>query len=166
MLIGKVGKKDVAALGGRALALLQDVLFDAEGEYFIAAPLDSKDEAALALERLALALEAVRLIALTALATPEQAKSKLKNRNSRFASCNEFRVYQVEYGAWAHILELIGAPEPIIAAARRRQTVPATALPAPRRGDPAGYFEDASEEPFTAIDLTASDRTVSYRARP
>ncbi|GEM_PF-3776593 len=104
--------------GGKALALLQDVLFDMDGEYYIAAPLDSKDDSALALERLALVLEAVWLIALTSAANAEQAKAKLKNRNSRFSACHEFRVYQVESGAWAHILELIGAPEPLIKAAR------------------------------------------------
>ncbi|MDX2263902.1 MAG: hypothetical protein NW215_02880 [Hyphomicrobiales bacterium] len=114
-----------AAEGRKALALLQDVLFDLDGDYYIAVPLDSKDPAALALERLALALEAAWLLSLAAAATPEQAKAKLRNRNSSFTGCAEFRIYHVESGAWTHILEVLGAAEPHLVSDERRRTQPA-----------------------------------------
>ncbi len=155
--------------GGKALSLLQDVLFDMDGDYYIAAPLDSKDDSALTLERLALALEAVWLIALSSTANAEQAKAKLKNRNSRFSSCNEFRVYQVESGAWAHILELIGAPEPLIHAARakRSQQSPAPLLLHRRPDDVENADAELMEpaEPQNHASYALNDRLAAFEQR-
>ncbi len=169
MIFRRCDRHDMAAGGGKALALLQDVLFDIDGDYFIAAPLDSKDESALALERLALALEAVWLIGLTSATNGEQAKAKLKNRNSRFSSCNEFRVYQVESGAWAHILELIGAPEPLIKAARgkRIDQQPQPLLVEQRRHDSEDAEIEGSnaQEAYNEAQFALSDRLAVFAQR-
>ncbi|MBC8051063.1 MAG: hypothetical protein H7X92_13090, partial [Chitinophagales bacterium] len=121
---------------------------------------------ALALERLALALEAVWLIGLTSVTNGEQAKAKLKNRNSRFSACNEFRVYQVETGAWAHILELIGAPEPLMKAARmKRVEQPSQPLLVQHRqhdsGEVGAEFA-ASGEPYNEVQFALSDRRAAF----